>query len=528
MIENYATIWEAIADAVGDRTAIVHGSTIRTWSEFDDRASRLAGFLADAGVGHGSFVAIDMWNCPENLEAIYAAFKLRAVPFNVNFRYRESELAYLLEDAKADAVVFDHDLADRVAGAVGTLDRPVTLVETGREASVEGAISLDAVLASAHPAPRIPRSGYDELVIYTGGTTGRPKGVVWEHFVVSNQGGLAERTPPLAEHVAEAAKPGKGMSLVIAPLMHATGLFGAMGGLTGGGGVVLCASRSLNPKEILTAIQTRRVQQFSVIGDAVAKPILEELDRAAAEGHPYDLSSVKSIGNTGVVWSAEVKQGFLAHGDFVVRDGINSTEGAGFAVMESRRGDEVVTGRFKLGPNARIVDENLVDVVPGSGQVGYLAVTGLLPKGYLNDPEKSARTWPVIDGRRYTMPGDMATVDLDGTVTLMGRSSEVVNTGGEKVFVEEVEQAITSHPAVFDVLVVGLPDERWGSRVTAVVSLAPGCHATGREIIDHVGAQLADYKRPRQVVFVDAVPRSPTGKADRMAAKQLALTEETQ
>lgn len=520
MNENYATVWEAIADAVPDRTAIVHGTTERSWREFEDRAARLATGLAEAGIGHGSFVAIDMWNCPENLEAIFAAFKLRAVPFNVNFRYRENELAYLLEDSKADAVIFDHDLADRVAGAVASLGRPVTMIETGSEPSVEGARSLEAIIANSDPAPRIPRSGDDELVIYTGGTTGRPKGVVWAHRAGGAPGAGAVT---LADHVAEAAKEGKGKTLIVAPLMHATGFLGSMGSLTSGAGVVLCASRSLNPKEILTAVAQHRVQQFSVIGDAVAKPIAEELERAAAEGHPYDLSSLKAIGNTGVIWSAEVKQRILAHGNFVARDMIASTEGAGFAAMESGSGDAVETGRFKLGPNARVVDENLVDVVPGSGQVGYLAATGNLPKGYLNDPEKSARTWPVIDGRRYTMPGDMAILNEDGTVTLLGRSSEVVNTGGEKVFVEEVEQAITSHPAVLDVLVVGLPDERWGSRVTAVVSLAPGQTATEREIIDHVGAQLADYKRPRQVTFVDAVPRSPTGKADRPAAKNLAL-----
>jgi fatty-acyl-CoA synthase len=261
-------------------------------------------------------------------------------------------------------------------------------------------------------------------------------------------------------------------------MMHATGFFGATGTLSRGGAVVFYTSRSLNPDEILSLIGRHQIASFSVIGDAIAKPLLDALDNAAAEGHPYDLSSVKTIGNTGVIWSAPIKKGFLRHGNFTIRDSIASTEGSGFATSESSNEDDVETGHFKLGPNARVVDEDLHDIVPGSGQVGYLATTGLLPKGYLNDPEKSAKTWPTIDGKRYSMPGDMATIEADGTVVLMGRGSEVVNTGGEKVFVEEVEQALLTHSAVKDTLVVGLPDERWGSRVTAVVELEPGAQVS--------------------------------------------------
>ncbi len=215
----------------------------------------------------------------------------------------------------------------------------------------------------------------------------------------------------------------------------------------------------------------------------------------------------------------------MRHGHFVIADGVASTEGSGFASIESSNGDEIETAHFKLGANANVVDENLRDIVPGSGEIGFLATTGLLPKGYLNDPERTAKTWPTIDGKRYSMPGDMATLEADGTVVLMGRGSEVVNTGGEKVFVEEVEHVILTHPAVKDTLVVGLPDERWGSRVAAVVSLRSGQDVTERELIDHVKAELADYKQPRQVVFVGEIPRSPTGKADRPTARKMALGE---
>jgi fatty-acyl-CoA synthase len=527
MNDNYATVWEALADAIGDRTAIIHGAIERTWSQFDERAARLAGALSDLGVGQGSFVAVDMWNCPENLEVLFAAFKLRAVPFNVNFRYRETELTYIFEDAKPAAVFFDPQLSDRIMGAAAQTDRPMHLISTGPLEAGPDTLCMEQLIEAHRPAKRIPRSGDDDVVIYTGGTTGYPKGVVWPHFGCMNQGSLVERTPPLAEHIANVVAGSQPRALVFPPLMHGTGFFGATLTLTDGGCVVFCESRSLNPPEILRLIGRHRIASFSVVGDAVAKPILDELDAAAAEGHPYDLSSVQYVGNTGVMWSAAVKKGFLRHGNFQVRDMIASTEGAGFAAAEASGGEAIETARFKLGVNARVVDENLRDIVPGSGQIGFLAASGILPKGYLNDPEKSARTWPTIDGRRYVIPGDMATIEEDGTVVLLGRGSEVINTGGEKVFVEEVEQAILSHPSTLDALVIGLPNERWGTQVTAVVSLRPGESLTEREVIDHVGATLADYKRPRQVVFVDEVPRSPTGKADRPAAKQLALDATT-
>jgi fatty-acyl-CoA synthase len=527
MNDNYATVWEALADAIGDRTAVIHGPVERSWREFDERAARLASALSDLGVGQGSFIAIDMWNCAENLEALFAAFKLRAVPFNVNFRYRETELSYIFEDAKPAAVFFDPQLTDRILAAAGHASQPMHLISIGPDPATPGVLSMEELIAAHQPAERIARSGDDDVVIYTGGTTGYPKGVIWPHFGCMNQGSLVERTPPLAEHVDAVVAAPQPRALVFPPLMHGTGFFGATLTLTDGGCVVFCESRSLNPPEILRLIGQHRIASFSVVGDAVAKPILDELDAAADAGRPYDLSSVQYVGNTGVMWSAAVKKGFLKHGHFQVRDMIASTEGAGFAAAETNEGETIETARFKLGVNARVVDENLKDIVPGSGQVGFLAAAGILPKGYLNDPERSARTWPTIDGRRYVMPGDMATIEEDGTVVLLGRGSEVINTGGEKVFVEEVEQAILSHPATHDALVIGLPNERWGTQVTAVVSLRPGESLTEREVIDHVGVNLADYKRPRQVIFVNEVPRSPTGKADRPAAKKLALDATT-
>jgi fatty-acyl-CoA synthase len=529
MIANFADLWELVADNFGDREYVIHGDQVGTWREFESRASRLAGALKEMGVTPGRKIAIDLWNCPENLETIFAAFKLRAVPFNINYRYREQELTYLLTDSEAAVVVFDASLADRVVASATAVDFPVQLIEVhGEGTGTPGTAAFETLIETHEPATRIERDGDDEYIVYTGGTTGYPKGVVWAHQTTAQLpmlGGV--KVDDRTAFVQSLKETEPYSQLVIAPLMHATGLLGAMRILTDGGRVVFCSSHSLDPAEILSLIETHHVRGFSVIGDAIAKPILEALDKARDEGRPYDLSSVESIGNTGGIWSAPIKKGFLRHGSFVIRDGVSATEGAGFATSEARVPEDIETARFRLGPNAKIITEDGRDIVPGSGEIGFLATTGRLPKGYLNDPEKTAKTWPTYGGVRYSVPGDMATIDADGTVTLLGRGSEVVNTGGEKVFVEEVEAAILTHPAVFDTLVIGLPDERWGNRVAAVVALRPSMQLTEREIIDHVGSQIADHKRPRQVIFLETIPRSPTGKADRKTAKELALQAQT-
>lgn len=525
MLDNFASVWELVADTVGQRVAIVHGERERTWADFDERASRLASALADLGVGPGSTVAVNLRNCTENVEALFAAFKLRAVPFNVNFRYREKELGYLLQDAKPRAIIYDRAFRDRVLPSIERSGLPVQPVEVhGDEPPAGEALSFEALIAGHDPAPRVARSGDDELIIYTGGTTGFPKGVVWPHASVLRLPTIDGAPVSTVEEFkqAVAAPDAAAVRLVIPPLMHAAGVLSAAGTLTTAGTVVFCTSPRLDPHEVLTLVERHRVAAFSVIGDAIARPLLDALEEAAAHGRPYDLSSVETVMNTGGIWSAPVKKGLLRHGRFTIVDSLSATEAGGFATAEASDPGEIETARFHLGPNARVLNDKGKNVVPGSGEIGMLATTGQLPKGYLNDPEKSAATWPVIDGVRYAMPGDLATVEPDGTITLLGRGSEVINTGGEKVFAEEVETAILSHPAVRDALVVGLADERWGSRVAAVVAVRAGCTLTGQELVNHVGQQLADYKRPRQVVFADEVPRSPTGKADRPAARRLA------
>ncbi len=525
MLDNFASLWELVADTVGQRVAIVHGERKRTWADFDGRASRLASALAELGVGQGTTVAVNLRNCIENMEALFAAFKLRAVPFNVNFRYREKELSYLLQDAKPRAIVYDHAFRDRVLPSIGRSGLPVHPIEVhGEEPPAGETSSFEALIAGHGPAPRVPRSGADELIIYTGGTTGFPKGVVWPHASLLRLPVIDGAPVSTIEEFKQAVgtPDAAAVRLVIAPLMHAAGILAASGALTTAETVVFCTSPRFDPHEVLTLIERHRVTAFSVIGDAIARPLLDALEEAAANGRPYDLSSVETVMNTGGIWSAPVKKGLLRYGRFTIVDSLSATEAGGFATAEASAPDRIETARFRLGPNTRVLNGEGKDVVPGSGEIGMLATTGRLPKGYLNDPEKSAAAWPVVDGVRYAMPGDLATVEPDGTITFLGRGSEVINTGGEKVFAEEVETVILSHPAVRDAIVVGLADERWGSRVTAVVAVRAGCTLTGQELIDHVGRQLADYKRPRQVVFAGEVPRSPTGKADRPAARRLA------
>jgi 3-oxocholest-4-en-26-oate---CoA ligase len=533
---NEATIWEAVADAVGDAPAVIQGDRVLSWTAFEDRASRLASALAELGVGPGGRVAIDLYNCPEYLEVIFATFKLRAVPINVNYRYRERELTYIVENSHSSVVVFHGSLGARVAATAEGLGRPIGLIEIpAGEELIAGALEYEALVAAHAPAPRIERSSDDEFILYTGGTTGLPRGVVWSHASLfgMQRGQFAAQGLPVPETLEELGEVAAGLAhsehppatLTVSPLMHGTAVFTSMGTFVLGGRVVLCQSRSLDADEICTLVGRYGIRTLAIVGDVFGRPILEALDAAEATGEPYDLSSLTRIHSVGVTWSAPVKQGLLRHGDFVLADAVAATEGGGFASSEVRRGDDVETAHFRLGPNGRVVDENDRDVVPGSGTVGLLAAAGSLPKGYLDDPEKTARTFRVIGGVRHVVPGDMATIEADGTVVLLGRSSEVVNTGGEKVFVEEVEQVIATHPEVRDVVVVGVPDERWGHRIAALVAVTPGAALAEREVVDFVGEALADHKRPRQVLFVDEVQRSPSGKADRNWAKDLAARQ---
>jgi 3-oxocholest-4-en-26-oate---CoA ligase len=532
---NFGTVFESVADAVPDHIALVQGERRRTWREFDERASRLAAALRDAGLRPGSKVAFYLYNSNEYLETLFACFKLRAVPANVNYRYTADELAYLLDNSDAEAVFFHGELGDRVGAVLDRAPklRAVVQVDDGSP-HLDGALRYEELLAGHEPMERIERSGDDLLFLYTGGTTGMPKAVVWRHedlFAVLAPAAYSFFGLEMPDRSAEAgqlvdkvhASGSVPVHLPASPLMHGTGQFSTLQVLTLGGTIVTLEGRHFDPHELWQTVQRERVTQIAIVGDAFAKPMLRALDEADARGDPYDLSSLVLVISSGVIWSAPVKRALIERQPVIAYDSLGSSEGVGFATSLTTAGSENETARFTVGENTKVFTDDGHEVKPGSGEEGLLAVGGNLPVGYYKDPDKTAETFRVVDGKRYSIPGDYATVEVDGTITLLGRGSVSINSGGEKIFPEEVEEAVKQHPAVADAVVVGVPDERFGEAVAAVVAPAPGTAPDEDEIaeaVEHSG--LARFKRPRHVVVVDAVPRGPNGKADYGWARQTA------
>jgi 3-oxocholest-4-en-26-oate---CoA ligase len=535
---HYADVIEGYADRAPDAIALVHGETRRTWAEFEDRAARLAGALQDAGLVPGSKVGLLLYNGPEYYEAFLAALKARMVPINVNYRYVDDELVYLLEDSDAEALIFHASLGETV-GRVAERVRALKLlaeVDDGPSAGA-GAERYEDILARSEPAPRITRRHGDEIMIYTGGTTGMPKGVVYD--IGDWTAGLVELVPivlgipPLPDNVEELTAAGAeriaaGAVPVVmpcSPLMHTAGLNSVAVQLAGGRAVTL-PGRSLDPDEIWSTVERESVNVMIIVGDAFARPMLTALEEKAAAGGGWDLASLAVILSSGVMWSAPIKQGLLEHVDVALIDGIGATEGA-MGVQVSRRGDPLAqTGQFIRLGETKLFSEDGREIMPGSDEPGLIAAGGrLTPKGYYKDPEKSARVFREIDGQRYAFIGDWGRLEADGTLVLLGRGSGCINTAGEKVYPEEVEEVIKTHPDVADALVVGITDERFGQRVTAVV--APANPGTGvvEAINEYLTERLAGYKRPRVVVQVDAIKRAPNGKPDYAWARDVVLSE---
>ncbi|WP_040493785.1 acyl-CoA synthetase [Ilumatobacter nonamiensis] len=533
---HFATVWESIADAIPDHVAITHADTSRTWAEFDDRAARVAQAFTAAGLGPDSKIALYLYNGNEYMESHYAAFKMRGVAVNVNYRYLDEELWYLLDNSDAEAIVFHRSLAERVGRVVERLPKLKLLIVVDDEpgADVPDAVEYEQVVADNEPMERIERSEDDTYMLYTGGTTGMPKGVMYqiggltEGFILQGFPIVGLEPPADATQVADMVKGSKEagsrmVSIPCAPLMHGTGCWiGWFIPMCAGAEIVTLTNRSLDPHEVLQTIEDHKATSITIVGDSFAKPLVRAIDEGKPDGGTYDLSSVVMFLSSGVMWTTEVKQQMLERiPQAVLVDAMGSSEGS-MGTQITMAGVETETAKFTQMPTTKVFTDDDREVTPGSDEVGMVAAGGNVPFGYYKDPEKSARTFRTIDGVRYSFPGDLAMVAADGTLELLGRGSQVINTGGEKVFPEEVEEAVKRVDGVLDCLVVGVENEKFGQAVTAVASLAEGVEVDEATVITAVKNDLAGYKAPKSVVFVSAIPRAPNGKADYKAARALA------
>jgi 3-oxocholest-4-en-26-oate---CoA ligase len=536
----YADVWESIADAVPERSAMWRGDRRILWGDFDRRADALARHLLDAGLERHAKVGALLYNAPEYLETYFAAFKVGLAPFNTNYRYGGDELLYLFDNADAEAIVFHASFAARLATIRAQLPRVKTWIavpEAGQPCP-EWAVDYDTLVATRVDRAFAPwgRSELDPLLMYTGGTTGLPKGVLWpQRDLFQSLGGgsnlllgwgpitraseAGERTRLLGE----AGRPTPPVTIAAAPLMHATGQFVSLTALSHGGTIVALPSQRFDAQELWSEVERTCATSVIIVGMAFSVPMLEALD---AQPERWKLGSLRRVMSSGTIWSAENKQGLLRHlPDVMMIDSLGSSEAVGVAASLASRGAPIATARFAIGPNTAVFSEAGQRVEPGSGERGLLALGGPLPSGYYKDELKSAQAFRTFEGSRWSVPGDWALVEADGSITLLGRGSQVINTGGEKVFPEEVEESLKLYPGVRDAAVVGLPDPRFGERICAVVELAPGMHATLELLAEHVKTTLAPFKAPRALVLARVV-RQPNGKLDYSAIRRDALARQ--
>ena len=529
---NFADVWEAVAEVVPDASAQGHAGAILTWAEFDQRANGVASALLQAGCGKQDKVALYLHNGPEYLQAAFACMKAALVPVNTNYRYLQDELLYLWDNADAAVVVF-HGAFTAVVEAVRARCTKVRLwmhVDDGTAECPPWATPFGAA-ALSHPVRVVApwgRSGDDLILIYTGGTTGRPRGVMWRQhdlYVASNTTGDPARASldHVRARIADAQASGRAapVGLPAAPLMHGTAFVFASTILNRGGAVVTLARTPFDVAELLDAIGARPVTDLCIVGDAFCRPMVDALD---AEPGRWNVTSLKAVSSSGMMWGTRNKERLLDHAPgAILIDFLNSSEASGMGRAISSRERVNASARFKLGQNAFVIDDANRPVQPGSGIAGRIAVRGGVPIGYYGDPVKTAATFPLIDGVRCAIPGDFAMVEADGSITLLGRGSVSINTGGEKVFPEEVEECVKQLAQVRDAVVVGVPDERFGETVAAVVELAEGQTVTALDVTAHVRAHLARHKAPRHVMLVDSIGRGPNGKADYLGLRKRVL-----
>ena len=531
---DFASVWEMVSDLVPENDALICGEDIVSWKEYDDRASKIASALSEAGLGANSKAGLYLNNSNEYLIAQYAIFKVGGIPINVNYRYVEEELIYLLENSDAEAVFYHACYSSRIKEIAGSLPNIKAWIEVsdGTESKFDQSLKYEDLLNQHSSMKRIHRDPETIYMLYTGGTTGMPKGVMYKQgeFLVYLFRTLKAMGYDVPEDLSdlesriEASKSGNAFirSVVGCPLMHGTGMWlGAFLPLLLGGTAITTSNLGFDPDQLWAQVQNKKATNIVIVGDAFAKPMLDALNRGVSDGSAYDISSVQVIISSGVMWSAEVKQGLLEHHDMKLMDTMGSTEG-GMGASVTTRDNPPATAKFALNPGVIVLADDGEILSPGSEKMGLIGTSGLVPVGYYKDEKKSAETFREVDGVRYSFPGDYAKLEADGTITLLGRGSNCINSAGEKIYPEEVEEALKKDASVFDCLVVGMPDEKFGQKIVAVVSTVDNQQINEAELIENTRKSIAGYKLPKIILFTDEVQRAPNGKANYKWAKTFA------
>ena len=527
---HFASIWEEISDLIPNEPVLICEENIKTWKEFDERSARLANFLESKSLKADSKVGLYLHNSNEYLEAQFSAFKIEGVPINVNYRYVEEELIYLLDNSDAEAVFFQSCYAERISKIANKLPKIKVFIQVGgdEQLSIANCYLFEDIIQETAPLDRRKRNEENIYMLYTGGTTGMPKGVMYKHNLFINSllktaasmgFDVPEDPEDIPKTIADLAKSGQlAKTIVACPLMHGTGMWlGAFVPLFAGGSCVTIPQLGFDPDLLLKKVENEKINNIIIVGDAFARPLLDSLNSAKENDNPYDLSSLRSIISSGVMWSAEVKEGLLNHADILLIDAMGSTEGGMGSSLASREAP-AITAKFTINPGVIVITDDGREVEPGSNEMGKIGTKGLVPEGYYKDPKKSAETFKDFNGDRYSFPGDYALVEADGTIKLLGRGSNCINTAGEKVYPEEVEEALKRHPEIYDCLVVGIDDQKFGQKVVAVASRQNETLSQD-DLINFSREHLSGYKLPKNILFVEKVERAPNGKANYKWAK---------
>ena len=532
---DFASVWEMISDIIPENDALISGDEVISWKDYDLRSSKIATALKNAGLSANSKAGLYLNNSNEYLIGQNAIFKIGGVPINVNYRYVAEELIYLLDNSDSEAVFYHACYSSRIKEIAESLPNIKAWIEVndGTGSHFENAIKYEDLLDTCEPMERIYRDPNTVYMLYTGGTTGMPKGVMYKQgeflvFLFRTLKAMGYDVPEdinnLEEQINNFKKDNAFIkSLVGCPLMHGTGMWlGAFLPLLLGGTAITSKNLGFDADQLWTQVEDTKTTNIVIVGDAFAKPMLDALDRASDIGKPYNLTSVKVIISSGVMWSEEVKNGLLKHHDMQLMDTMGSTEG-GMGSSISTRDNPPKTAKFSLNPGVVVIADDGEILEPGSKKVGLIGTSGLVPVGYYKDEKKSAETFKEVNGIRYSFPGDYAKLEHDGTITLLGRGSNCINSAGEKIYPEEVEEAIKRNEEVFDCLVVGLDDPKFGQKVVAVVSVEKNKQINEADLVESTRQFIAGYKLPKKVIFVEEVQRAPNGKANYKWAKNVAI-----